>query len=239
MTSKKCGDFISLLRKKRNLTQKQLAESLNVSDKAISRWETGKGYPDVNSLVALSNFFGVSVNELLAGERIEKEILSDIAEKNVIDAIKSQEEAVKKKKLQMIVVSVILCVLLLPAAIPTFIYFIDTAITMTSFENATEFIGLLTVGFLIVATGFAISKGHISLLHSYHYTNVVDREGYCKAIGKATMLMGVPVVISAITTLFPSIKIIESAGTVILSAGLIIGCAFIFKIQYKYNGGLF
>ena len=145
----------------------------------------------------------------------------------------------KKKKMEMIVVSALFCVLLLPAAIPTFIYFMDTAITMASFENATEFIGLLTVGFLIAAAGFAISKGHISLIHSYHYTNVVDREGYCKAMGKATMLMGIPVVVSAITTLFPSIKIIESAGTVILSAGLIIGCAFIFKIQYKYNGGLF
>ncbi len=239
MTSKKCGEFISLLRREKNLTQKQLADKLHVSDKAISRWETGKGYPDVGSLVALSEFFGVSVNELLAGERIENEILPEMAEKNVIGAMKSQENAVRKKKLQMVIISVLFCILLLPAAIPTFIYFIDTAIIMASFENATEFIGLLTVGFLIAATGFAISKGHISVLHSYHYKNVVDREGYCKAMGKATMLMGIPVVISAITTLFPSIKIIESVGTVILSAGLIIGCAFIFKIQYKYNGGLF
>ena len=87
MTSKKCGEFISFLRKEKNLTQKQLAEKLNVSDKAISRWETGKGYPDVSSLVALSEFFSVSVNELLAGERIEKAALSEVAEKNVIDAI--------------------------------------------------------------------------------------------------------------------------------------------------------
>ena len=69
MTAKDCGAFIADLRKEKNLTQKQLAEILKVSDKAISRWETGKGFPDVTSLVALSEFFGISVNELLAGSR--------------------------------------------------------------------------------------------------------------------------------------------------------------------------
>ena len=51
MTSKECGGFISELRKEKKLTQKELAEKINVSDKAVSRWETGKGYPDVTSLV--------------------------------------------------------------------------------------------------------------------------------------------------------------------------------------------
>ena len=239
MTSKKCGEFISLLRKEKNLTQKQLADKLKVSDKAVSRWETGKGYPDVSSLLALSEFFGVSVNELLAGERIEKEILSEIAEENVIGAIQLQEKEVKKKKLQMVIISFLFCVLLLPAAIPTLIYFVDSSIQTASFENGTQFIGLFTVGILLIATGFAISKGHISLLHSYHYKNVVDRDGYCKAMGKTTMIMGIPVIISSFTLLFPSVELLESAGTVILSSGLIIGCAVLFKHQYKYNGGLF
>lgn len=87
MTSIDCGKFIFELRKENNLTQKELAENLNVSDKAISRWETGKGFPDVNSLLALSEFFGVSVNELLAGKRIEEEKLTEIAEKNIIHTI--------------------------------------------------------------------------------------------------------------------------------------------------------
>ena len=239
MTSEKCGEFISLLRKEKNLTQKQLAEKLKVSDKAISRWETGKGYPDVSSLVTLSEFFGVSVNELLAGERIGKEILPEIAEENVIGAIRLQEKEVKKKKLQMIIVSLLFCVLLLPAAIPTLVYFIDSSIETASFENGARFIGVLTTGILLTATGFAISKGHISLLHSYHYKNVTDREGYCKAMGKTTMIMGIPVIISSFTMLFPSVKLMESAGTVILLVGLVVGCAILFKHQYKYNGGLF
>lgn len=239
MTSKDCGKFISELRKANNLTQRDLAENLNVSDKAVSRWETGKGFPDVNSLLALSEFFGVSVNELLAGKQIEEENLTDIAENNVINAIETKEKAVKKKKMQMIICSAIFFILLLPAAIPTFAYFFDMIVSNISFKNITEFIGLLTVAFLLVASGFAIKKGHISLLHSYHYKNVVDREGYCKVMGKDIMLMSIPTFICSITALFPSINFVQALGTSVLIIGYIICVALLFKCQYKYNGGLF
>ena len=98
MTSKQCGEFIALLRKEKNLTQKQLADELKVSDKAVSRWETGKGYPDVTSLVALSEFFSVSVNELLSGNRFCNEELVDEAEKNIIGVIESKEKSEKKRE---------------------------------------------------------------------------------------------------------------------------------------------
>lgn len=239
MTSKNCGEFICELRKKLALTQKELAEKLNVSDKAISRWETGKGFPDVNSLLSLSEFFGVSVNELLAGKRIEEEKITEISEQNVIDAIEIKEKTVKKKKLQMIILSAIFLVLLLPSAIPTVIYLFDMIASYISFENTTEFIGLLTVAILLVASGFAIKKGHISLLHSYHYRNVVDREGYCKAMGKEIMLMSIPTFICSLTSLFPTIHFVQVLGTSVLIIGYIICIAFLFKYQYKYNGGLF
>lgn len=239
MTSKDCGKFICELRKENNLTQKELAEKLNVSDKAISRWETGKGFPDVNSLLALSEFFGVSVNELLAGKRIEEEKLTEIAEKNVINAIETKEKAVKKKKFQLIICSAIFLILLLPAAIPTFIYLFDIITSNFSFENSTEFIGLLTVAVLLVASGFAIKKGNISLLHSYHYKNVIDREGYCKAMGKGIMLMSVPTFICSLTSLFPSNHFVQVSGTSALIIGYVITVALLFKYQYKYNGGLF
>ncbi len=238
MTSKNCGEFICVLRKKSNLTQKDLAEKLNVSDKAISRWETGKGFPDVNSLLALSEFFGVSVNELLAGKRIEEKI-TEIAEKNVIDAIKAKEKVVKKKKIQMIICSAILLTFLLPAAIPTFIYVLDMIASNISFENSTEFIVLTTVAVLLVASGFAIKKGHISLLHSYHYKNVIDRDGYCKAMGKGIMLMSIPTFICSFTSLFPSIHFVQTLGTSVLIIGYMLNIALLFKYQYKYNGGLF
>ncbi len=239
MTSKECGKFICELRKEKSLTQKELAENLNVSDKAISRWETGKGFPDVNSLLALSNFFRVSVNELLAGKRIEEKKLTEIAEKNIIQAIKAKEKTVKKKKLQMAICIVIFSVLLIPPAIPTFIYLADAIVSNISFENTTEFIGLLTVAIFLLASGFTVRKGHISLLHSYHYRNVIDREGYCRAMGKGIMLMSIPTFICSLTSLFPAIHFLEVLGTSFLIIGYILCVSMLFKYQYKYNGGLF
>ncbi len=69
MDAKLTGRFIAGLRKERGLTQGELAAELNVTNKAVSRWETGAGFPDVDSMMALSEFFGVSVNELLLGRR--------------------------------------------------------------------------------------------------------------------------------------------------------------------------
>lgn len=96
MDAAKCGTFIAELRSERGMTQKELSEALNVSDKAISRWETGKGYPDVSSLMALSEFFSVSVNELLSGKRIDIEKLSTTADENVLEVIRKNERINKK-----------------------------------------------------------------------------------------------------------------------------------------------
>ena len=64
------GTFIKHSREKRKLTQAQLAECLNVSDKTISKWETGRGYPDIVLLHPLAKALGLSVTELLAGESV-------------------------------------------------------------------------------------------------------------------------------------------------------------------------
>ena len=66
MNAKDFGERISMLRKKQGLTQLQLAEKLNVSNKTISRWETGEGYPDISVLSALANHLHVTVDQLLA-----------------------------------------------------------------------------------------------------------------------------------------------------------------------------
>lgn len=64
------GEIIKKLREERSMTQAQLAEKLNVSDKAVSKWETGRGYPDIALLEPLAKTLGLSVTELLAGESI-------------------------------------------------------------------------------------------------------------------------------------------------------------------------
>ncbi len=64
------GAMIKRLREKKGLTQSELAEKINVTDKAVSKWETGRGYPDVSLIEPLSSALGVSVIELFAGERV-------------------------------------------------------------------------------------------------------------------------------------------------------------------------
>ena len=73
MDYSKIGKFIESERKAKKLTQAKLAEKLFVSEKTVSKWENGKGVPDTNSLPKLCEIFGVSLNDLLSGERIVKE----------------------------------------------------------------------------------------------------------------------------------------------------------------------
>ena len=70
MNQIKIGKFIAEQRKKNNLTQMQLAEKLNITDRAISKWENGKAMPDSSIMLDLCNELGISVNELLSGEII-------------------------------------------------------------------------------------------------------------------------------------------------------------------------
>ena len=70
------GAAIRELRQQKNMTQLQLAQRLNVSDKAVSKWETGKGYPDITLLEAIADAFGISVTELISGNRISNRNVS-------------------------------------------------------------------------------------------------------------------------------------------------------------------
>lgn len=72
MEKKSIGSFIAALRKASGLTQKQLADKLNVSDKAVSRWERDEAMPDILLLPAIADLFGVTVDELLRGERMRE-----------------------------------------------------------------------------------------------------------------------------------------------------------------------
>ena len=70
MDPHKTGTFIAALRRGKNMTQEDLAGAVGVTDKAVSRWETGRGFPDISLLPALAAALDITVNELLAGEPI-------------------------------------------------------------------------------------------------------------------------------------------------------------------------
>ena len=92
----KIGKFIAECRKKNDLTQMQLAEKLNITDRAISKWENGKGMPDSSIMLDLCNELKISVNELLSGEVIKVEDYKKQAEENLLKMEKEREEKDKQ-----------------------------------------------------------------------------------------------------------------------------------------------
>ena len=104
------GKFLCQLRKEKGLTQIQLAEKLHVTDKAISRWETGKNFPDIEIFEDLSKALDISISELLEGKRIEKEKLFVVSEENVVKQIKKNK---KSKKKYMIIISAFVIIAML------------------------------------------------------------------------------------------------------------------------------
>lgn len=72
MDKEKTGQLITLLRKEKGLTQKQLADALNVTDKAVSKWERGLSFPDISMLEPISELLDISILEILAGERQDR-----------------------------------------------------------------------------------------------------------------------------------------------------------------------
>ncbi|MBR6326749.1 MAG: helix-turn-helix transcriptional regulator [Lachnospiraceae bacterium] len=88
---KKTGLFIAEVRKAKGLTQKQLADEIGVSDKAVSRWETGRGMPDTLIMPELCRTLEININELLSGERLSEDAYNGKAEEHMVELIKNNE----------------------------------------------------------------------------------------------------------------------------------------------------
>ena len=96
MNQVKIGKFIAKRRKQANLTQMQLAEKLNITDRAVSKWETGKSLPDSSIMIDLCCILGISVTELLSGEEIPMENYNKDLENNLLEMIKQKEQSDKR-----------------------------------------------------------------------------------------------------------------------------------------------
>lgn len=201
--------------------------------------ETGKGYPDVTSLVALSEYFGVSVNELLAGKRLNAENVEETADENLISVFEQVQKNKKQQNLQVAVYTSILITVLFPVLIITGEELFTSMATQIQTENIFSAVISTVVGIVLLIVGIIIRKGNVSLLHSYHYKNVTDIEAYSKEIGSAVMLMCIPLFLNGFIALFSHIKIVSVIGAVLFFAGMIICVIHIFKVQTKHNGRLF
>lgn len=151
MDNKKIGLFIAEKRKNQNLTQKQLADKIGVTDKAVSRWETGKGMPEVSLLQPLSKALGVSLCELLNGEAVEQNDNSKITDEIIVDTLKTADE---KNKIVKVLVAVLAFVLL--AAVLVIVGFAVGGLkekTAQTFDVSYSFKALLITIIFMVLTG--------------------------------------------------------------------------------------
>ncbi len=108
----KIGKFISTMRKEQGLTQRQLADKLLISDKTVSKWECGKGMPEVSLMLPLCDALGINLNELFSGEKLTDADYKKKAEENIMNLVKEKSESKKK-----IILSVIVMVLTIMAGV--------------------------------------------------------------------------------------------------------------------------
>ena len=117
MDKERTGQLIAELRKEKGLTQKQLADAINVTDKAVSKWERGMSFPDISMLEPISDVLDISIMELLAGEkRDEKEAISrEEAEQLISTSVEIGDEEIrhKKERSRLIIIILIVVTLLL------------------------------------------------------------------------------------------------------------------------------
>lgn len=142
----KIGKFIADERKRKGYTQKQLSEKLAISDKTISKWERGNGFPEVSLLLPLCNELEITVNELLSGERVSEEEYLKKAEENMVNLVKEAQESKKK-----IIMSAMVGVLVIVAAVPLFV-----VAGMFEMQVWTRVL-LMGIGFVIMVMGISIA----------------------------------------------------------------------------------
>ena len=141
----KIRKFIAECRKKANLTQMQLAEKLNITDRAISKWENGKAMPDSSIMLDLCNVLSISVNDLLSGEVVTVENYNKELENKLIEMVKEKEQADKRLLSLEIFVGIVVSVILFAMV------FVASFVQM---ENWLRIV-LIVVGFIPFAIGIA------------------------------------------------------------------------------------
>lgn len=107
----KIGKFIAKVRKENNMTQRELADALMISDKTVSKWECGKGLPEVSLMMPLCEILGITVNDLLTGERVSDHDYKEKAEENMMNLM---EENQRNKKIW---ITAIICAIVTVVAV--------------------------------------------------------------------------------------------------------------------------
>ena len=155
MNQIKTGKFIAETRKAQGLTQKQLADTLEISDKTVSKWECGKGLPEVSLMLPLCSALNITVNDLLSGERVSKIEYINKAEENMMNLIKENEE--NKKRMALAIICGIITVIAVCSLI-VIVSYIEmptiARIALILFAAATAIAGIGAAAMLEIKAGY-------------------------------------------------------------------------------------
>lgn len=135
----KMGKFLKELRKEKGLTQEQLGEKIGVTNKTVSRWENGNYMPPVECLEMLSDIYQISINEIVAGERVVEEKIKEIAEENISSVLKDLQKENQKFENRMIIILVVTTLLAIAILI---------LLPLDSFKNILIFIMVIIMTFI-------------------------------------------------------------------------------------------
>ncbi len=145
MNQQKIGRFIAECRKKQNMTQMQLAEKLGITDRAVSKWETGRAMPDSSIMLQLCGELNITVNDLLSGEVITMNNYDENSKKLLLEMVKQKEEADKKLLSAEMVIGTLSVIILLSLT------FIAAFLQMQEWLRIT----LIASGFVLAIAGVA------------------------------------------------------------------------------------
>ena len=148
MDQEKIGKFIAECRRKQKLTQVELAEKLHITDRAISKWETGRGMPDSSLMLDLCSILEISVNDLLSGEVVSMSEYNQKQEKILLEIVKQKEDNDKKLLALEVLIGIFSIIILLGFT------FTAAFVEMESWLR----IILIVAGFIIslIGIGFAL-----------------------------------------------------------------------------------
>ncbi len=180
MDQSKIGKFIAECRKKKGLTQMQLAEKLNITDRAVSKWENGKSMPDSSIMIALCNELNITVNELLSGEAMEMTNYNEGAEKTLLEMVKQKEEADRRLLTLEIVIGTISIALFLAITAIASLAEMQEGVRILIISFAAIFLFLICLVLLNieqVAGYYECAKCHYKYVPTYKAVNFAPHMG--------------------------------------------------------------
>lgn len=171
MNAEKTGRFIAVIRGEIGLTQKELADRIGVTDKAVSKWERGRGFPDVGILEILAKELDVSVTELMNGERFDLEKASSQSDSAILETLQYVKR-MSRKTLAVIIIIIGACLSFVPliatnAGIPFLISGILTiagGVLMLAIKNASKSVRIPSKAYEFISLGALITALVLEML---------------------------------------------------------------------------